>query len=111
MKAVIYARFSSDRQTEDSIHAQVRACEEYAKQHGIRIIGIYADEAISGRESKTELRREYQKMLRDIKRHSFDAILIHKYDRVARSLAEPRTRPRNTHDYNYKTRHRPYKIY
>ena len=88
MKAVIYARFSSDRQTEDSIHAQVRACEEYAKQHDIHIIGVYADEAISGRESKTELRREYQKMLRDIKKHRFDAILIHKYDRVARSLAE-----------------------
>ena len=88
MRAVIYARFSSDRQSEDSIHAQVRACEEYAKQKGIRIVGIYKDEAISGRESKTDLRRDYQRMLRDLKKHSFDAILIHKYDRVARSLSE-----------------------
>ncbi len=88
MRAVIYARFSSDRQSEDSIHAQVRACEEYAKQKGIRIIGVYKDEAISGRETKTELRREYQRMLRDLKKHTFDAILIHKYDRVARSLSE-----------------------
>ena len=88
MKAVIYARFSSDHQSEDSIQAQVRACEEYARQHGIQIIGTYTDEAISGRESKTELRREYQRMLRDAKRHVFDTILIHKYDRVARSLAE-----------------------
>lgn len=88
MKAVIYARYSSDHQSEDSIHAQVRACEEYAKQHDIHIVRIYKDEAISGRESKTELRREYQQMLRDLKSHSFDAILIHKYDRVARSLSE-----------------------
>ena len=88
MKAVIYARFSSDRQSEDSIQAQVRACREYAQQQGIHIIGVYADEAISGKESKTELRREYQRMLKDAKKHSFDAILIHKYDRVARSLSE-----------------------
>ena len=88
MKAVIYARFSSDHQTEESIHAQVRACQEYAQQHGITVVGTYTDEAISGRESKTELRREYQRMLRDVKKHTFDTILIHKYDRVARSLEE-----------------------
>lgn len=88
MKAVIYARYSSDHQNEDSIHAQIRACNEYAQQHSITVIGTYVDEAISGRESKTELRREYQRMLRDAKKHAFDAILIHKYDRVARSLAE-----------------------
>ena len=88
MKAVIYARYSSDRQTEDSIAAQVRACEEYAKAHDIRIVEIYKDEAISGRESKTEMRHEYQRMLRDIKKHTFNTILIHKYDRVARSLYE-----------------------
>ena len=88
MRAVIYARFSSDRQNEDSIHAQVRACNEYAQQHDITVVGTYADEAISGRESKTELRHEYQRMLQDAKKHVFDAILIHKYDRVARSLNE-----------------------
>ncbi len=88
MRAVIYARYSSDRQTEDSIHAQVRACEEYASTHDMQILRVYKDEAISGRESKTELRKAYQQMLADCKTHSFDAILIHKYDRVARSLAE-----------------------
>ena len=87
MRAVIYARFSSDRQNEDSIVAQVRACTEYAQQHGITVVGTYADEAISGRESKTELRQEYQRMLRDAKKNIFDMILIHKYDRVARVLS------------------------
>ena len=87
-RAVIYARYSSDRQSEDSISAQVRACTEYAKAHDLRIVGTYADEAISGRESKTELRKEYQKMLTDLKKHLFDVVLIHKYDRIARSLTE-----------------------
>lgn len=85
MKAVIYARYSSDMQTEASIDAQVRACREYAADHNLIVTEIYADEAISG---KTSDRKQYQKMLRDAERGSFGVILIHKYDRVARSLAE-----------------------
>ena len=88
MNAVIYARFSSDRQNEASINAQVRACTEYAERHDLTVTGIYADEAISGKESKTAARAQYQKMLRDAHKGLFSVILIHKYDRVARSLAE-----------------------
>ena len=43
--------------------------------------GIYADEAISGKESKTAVRAQYQKMLRDVHKGLFSVILIHKYDR------------------------------
>lgn len=88
MKAVIYARYSSDKQTEDSIEAQRRACEDYAAKHGLVVVGVYADEAISGKGAKTAQRRQYQKMLRDADKGMFDTVLIHKYDRVARSLAE-----------------------
>lgn len=87
-KAVIYARFSSDKQTEDSIEAQVRACREYAAAHGLSIVEIYADEAISGKGSKTAQRRQYQRLLRDCDKGGFDTILIHKYDRIARNLGE-----------------------
>lgn len=86
--AVIYARFSSDKQTEDSIEAQVRACREYAARHGMTIADIYIDEAVSGKGSKTAQRRQYQKMLRDCEKGFFDTILIHKYDRIARNLGE-----------------------
>ena len=86
--AVIYARYSSDKQNEESIEAQVRACTEYAEKHGYRIAATYTDEAISGKGSKTALRREYQRMLRDCEKGLFDTILIHKYDRVARNLGE-----------------------
>ena len=41
--AVIYARFSSDKQTEDSIEAQVRACREYAARNGLSIVEVYTD--------------------------------------------------------------------
>ncbi|HBV51644.1 MAG TPA: hypothetical protein DEF06_05120 [Clostridiales bacterium] len=88
MKAVIYARFSSERQTEDSIAAQIRACREYAAGKGLLVIGEYIDEAISGKGSKTASRAQYQKLLRDSEKHLFDIILIHKYDRIARSLLE-----------------------
>lgn len=87
-KAVIYARYSSDKQTEDSIEAQTRACEEYAASKGYTIINQYIDEAISGKGSKTASRKQYQKLLRDAEMQLFDTILIHKYDRVARNLQE-----------------------
>jgi len=88
MNAVIYARYSSDKQTEDSIEAQVRACREYAASYGLNIVGVYQDEAISGKGSKTTERRQYQKMLRDCSKGQFSVILIHKYDRIARNLRE-----------------------
>lgn len=88
MKAVIYARYSSDKQTEDSIEAQIRACTAYAGLHGYKIVGQYTDEAISGKGDKTASRVQYQRMLRDSAKGMFDTILVHKYDRIARSLAE-----------------------
>lgn len=48
MGAVIYSRFSTDRQSESSIHDQQRVCREYAGRQGWLILGDYADEGISG---------------------------------------------------------------
>ena len=87
-RAVGYYRYSSDKQDADSIEAQRRAVTTYAAQHSISIVGEYKDEAISGKGSKTALRVDYQRMLRDCTKGLFDTILIHKYDRVARSLGE-----------------------
>ncbi|MCI8477854.1 MAG: recombinase family protein [Oscillospiraceae bacterium] len=87
-KAVIYARFSSDKQDEASIDAQVRACREYALSKGYTVLEVYTDEAVSGKGSKTASRKAYQRMLRDVDKGLFDTILIHKYDRIARNLGE-----------------------
>ena len=47
MNAVIYARFSSERQREESIEGQLRECQEYAKRNDINIINTYIDRALS----------------------------------------------------------------
>lgn len=51
-KAVIYARYSSDMQREESIDAQVRACTYYARQYQYEIVHVYADRAQSGKGPK-----------------------------------------------------------
>lgn len=88
MNAVIYARFSSTKQEDTSIDAQVRACREYATAKGYTIIKVYSDEAISGKGSKTLRRKQYQAMLRDSEKGQFNIVLVHKYDRIARNVGE-----------------------
>lgn len=46
--AVIYARYSSDRQTEQSIEGQLRVCSDYADKNKIIIVDTYIDRAMSG---------------------------------------------------------------
>ena len=46
--AVIYARYSSDRQTEQSIEGQVRVCNDYAERNDILIVNQYVDRATTG---------------------------------------------------------------
>lgn len=55
MKAVIYARYSSDNQTEASIEGQLRECMEFAEHAEIDIVGQYIDRALS---AKTDNRPE-----------------------------------------------------
>ena len=81
-KGVIYARYSSDRQNEQSIAGQVDVCKEWAKNNEIDIIHIYHDEALSG---KTDKRPDFQRMIRDAKNKKFDYIIVYKLDRFARN--------------------------
>ena len=62
MKAVIYARYSSDNQREESIEGQLRENKAFAEKNGIEIIGAYIDRALS---AKTDNRPEFQKMIKD----------------------------------------------
>ena len=47
MKGVIYARYSSDNQREESIEGQLRECKEYVERNDIMILGTYIDRALS----------------------------------------------------------------
>ena len=82
MNGVIYARYSSDRQTEQSIEGQLRECQEYADANNIKIVGTYIDRAKTGRNDN---RAEFQKMLRDSKQKYFDAVIVWKIDRFGRN--------------------------
>ena len=57
MTAVIYARYSSDNQREESIEGQIRECTAYAEKNGITIVKHYIDRAIS---AKTDNRPQFQ---------------------------------------------------
>lgn len=62
MKAVIYARYSSDNQTEASIEGQLRECMEFAERAEIDVVGNYIDRALT---AKTDNRAEFQRMIKD----------------------------------------------
>ncbi len=85
MRAVVYARFSSHRQGEQSIEGQVAEAERYAATHGLSIIHVYADRAQT---SRNDQREQFQLMLADAAKHKFDALIVWKTDRIGRNKAE-----------------------
>lgn len=82
MNAVIYARYSSHNQTEQSIEGQLRDCYAYAKRCDLTVVGEYIDRAISG---TTDERPDFQRMIADAPKKQFQRILVWKLDRFARS--------------------------
>jgi site-specific DNA recombinase len=86
--AAIYARYSSDNQSEASIEDQVRVCRRYAELQGFTVIVEYADDAISG---ASTLRPGYQKLLEGARKAAFDIVLAEGLDRLSRDLADVAT--------------------
>lgn len=83
---VIYARYSCEKQTENSILGQVRECKEFAQRNNIEIINVYKDEAISGRTATK--RPAFMQMIKDGENHKFDNVIVWKGDRFSRSRAD-----------------------
>lgn len=83
LSAVIYARYSSHAQNDASIEQQIDECQEYARQHGYKIVGVYADRAMSGRSDR---RPEFQKMMRAAEKHEFQIVLAYKSNRISRNM-------------------------
>ena len=82
MNVVIYARYSSHSQTEQSIEGQLQTCYEYARSHNYIVIGEYIDRAQSG---TTDSRAEFQRMIADSDKHTFEGVLVYQLDRFARN--------------------------
>ena len=82
MRAVIYARYSSDNQREESIEGQLRECMQYAEYNDISVIDTYIDRALT---AKTDNRPNFQKRIKDSYKGAFDMILVWKLDRFSRN--------------------------
>ena len=85
MKCVIYARYSSDGQREESIEGQLRECKEFAERQNMVVISTYVDRAVSAR---TDNRPEFQKMISDSAKKQFDVVLVWKLDRFSRNRGD-----------------------
>ena len=83
--AVIYARYSSERQTEQSIEGQLRICKEYAERNDYVIVDTYIDRAMTG---TNDNRTNFQRMLRDSSKRAWDVVLVYKLDRFSRNKYE-----------------------
>lgn len=81
MNAVVYARYSSYGQTEQSIEGQLHVCEEYAKKKDFNIINTYVDRAMTG---TNDNRPAFQAMIEDAKKGAFQVIIVYKLDRFSR---------------------------
>ncbi len=80
--AVIYARYSSENQREESIEGQLRECYEFAKKNDISVVGEYIDRAYS---AKTDRRPDFQRMIKDSAKRNFNLVIVWKLDRFARN--------------------------
>ena len=83
--AVIYARYSSDNQTEQSIEGQLRVCQEYAQRNDILILETYIDRAMTG---TNDNRPDFQKMIKDSADKNWQHIIVYKLDRFSRNKYE-----------------------
>lgn len=88
MNVIIYARYSSDRQTEQSIEGQLKECYEYAQRNGYTVVGEYIDRAISG---TTDHHPEFLRMIADGDKKLFQAVLVYQLDRFARNRYDSAT--------------------
>ena len=85
MRAVIYARYSSDKQSETSIEDQIEVCRRYAAERGWAVTQTYTDAAISG---ASRFRPTYQKLLHDAGNKKFEIVICEAVDRLDRRLAD-----------------------
>lgn len=80
-KAIIYARYSSGSQTEQSIEGQLRVCHNFAKQNGFTILNEYIDRA---KTAQNDNRPNFQRMLSDSAQRGFEYVIVYAVDRFAR---------------------------
>ena len=86
-RAALYIRVSSEEQAMHglSLQAQRETLTAYAKENGLSVVGLYADEGITARK-KYRNRAQFMRMLRDVESGNIDVILFIKLDRWFRNI-------------------------
>lgn len=90
MNVCLYMRYSSDRQTEQSIDGQRRVCMDFCKRNGYKVVEQYIDRATSAYKD-TEKRVQFQKMIKDSDRQLWQAVVVYKLDRFSRNRYDSAT--------------------
>ncbi len=83
MKAALYARVSTSHNGQDP-RVQTRELKEYCERRGWKLAGEYVDTGISGAREK---RPQLDRLMADAHRRRFDAVVVWKFDRFARSVS------------------------
>lgn len=86
MRAAAYARYSTDKQTENSIAYQMERINDYCRRNSIDIVACYKDEAESG--TNTENRASFLQLVADAKAKLFDCIIIYDISRGSRDICD-----------------------
>lgn len=82
MNVVIYARYSSHNQNDQSVEGQIAECEKFCKRNNYNVIATYIDRAKSGTKDN---RDQFQQMIKDSEKHGFNGIVVYQLDRFARN--------------------------
>ena len=101
MNVVIYARYSSTNQREQSIEGQLRDCYAYCKRMGYKVTREYIDRALSAYKD-IDKRDEFQEMIRDARKRQFDMVVVYAFDRFARNRYDSVVYKKKLKDYGVK---------
>ena len=85
MKTAIYARYSTDMQSEASIEDQIRICKMRAEKEGWDVVQNYTDYALSG---ASMIRAGIQGLVQDALAQKFDIVLVEDLDRISRDMED-----------------------
>ncbi len=91
LRAVIYTRVSTGvgMQADGfSLDAQLNGCRKLAAERQWQVVAVYTDVGISG---KTTARPKFREMMRDAQAGRFDVLVVHKLDRLSRSVVDTLT--------------------
>lgn len=87
VRIVAYCRVSTEKEQQlDSLEQQKCFFQEFAKQNNYELVNIYADEGITGRQ--TRKRDEFNRMMRDAKKGIFDMLVVKDISRFARNTVD-----------------------